>query len=60
MNKYKIKITGSGTALEIAEKLESLAEIFKDSVEQGNEMECAFLNGAEWEDEILLITIDVK
>lgn len=59
MYNYNIKITGSGTAEEIAQKLKSLAEEIEDSAKVENGMQRAFLDGAEWEDETLMTTINV-
>ncbi len=52
---FEIKITGSGTPLEIASALEEISKSIKESAdsEHGN----AVLDGAEWETSILMTEI---
>lgn len=55
---FEIKITGSGTPLEIAIALEEVVKTIKQSVH--SEHSNAVLDGAEWEDSVLIIEIKAK
>lgn len=57
MEEFEIKITGSGTAVEIATKLKELSEeILSSFYADGGKS----LDGAELEDSILMTEINIK
>jgi len=55
MEKYNITITGEGTAEEIAQALRDVADGIMEA--KRGEHEVAVLDGAEWEDSVLMTRI---
>ncbi len=55
---YEIKITGSGTAKEIAEALKAVVKNLESAT--NGKHETALLDGAEWEDATLVTTINAQ
>lgn len=53
---YEIKITGSGTAKQIAAALRDIAKNIQSAADGNHEEQ--LLDGAEWEDPTLMTTID--
>lgn len=55
MGTYNIKISGEGTAQEVAEALRNIADAITAAAE--GEHEVAELDGAEWEGSVLMTEI---
>lgn len=53
---YNITIKGNGTPQEIKKSLQSIIDGIQEA-EDGEHSTCAILDGAEWEDEILMTEI---